>query len=53
MANWQFVAGARFLRTGLSSMSPHANSIRTTKIKRIPKRKPEERPAMTVITSSW
>ena len=29
---------------GLSSMSPHANSIRNTKTKRIPKRKPEERP---------
>ena len=25
-------------------MSPHANSIRNTKTKQIPKRKPEERP---------
>ena len=33
-----------FLGPGLSSMSPHAISIRNATTKRIPKRKPEERP---------
>ena len=44
MANWEIVAGALFFGPGLSSMLSHANSIRTTKAKRIPKQKVEERP---------
>ena len=31
MPNWKIVAGTPFLEPALSSMSPHANSIRTAK----------------------